>query len=331
MAKMGLSKIAIQETAQRLDVALRQLIAENKLSLYNKTIIKNGNPSRQVSPEDFVRFISVHTDPDFKGRYAKWIINRLIARDRELSDLWNDQNSATVIQTRLARFTLVKPFLELKFRDINYFKTVGELYDFLLMIEDANFKSIRQMDREKEEGLLNRQEAVIVHDDEQTKVIWVKTPMAATHFGRNTKWCITTPSGDNFYQYTLDSLLFIILLRGKESKFAYSAPRYNSEYGEFRDQTNTRWYASTFFDRHPEIFIKISDVVEQMGEVRTNRNNSSYGEFNTPSLADAITECGRKFMISLHNQFSDLITGDLIDAGVIPIVNYSPNETETLP
>ena len=302
MARMGLSKVAIQETASRVEAQLYEVIRSQSLGTVSGRIIAGCRVGGRATPEQLVQFVSVHIDPDNKGRYTKWLVNRIVDRDNELHEIWLDgPNGLTMIQTRLKRFNDIKSFLEVRFRDINFFKSVEALYDFMSVIEDADFKSIRALDREVEQGLLDHGQAVVVQDEDQFKVVWVKSPEAAQHFGRNTKWCITTPNGSHFYQYALHSLLFIIIMRGSAKKYAYAAPLYQNYGGEFRDETNTKVPPQILID-NPNIMKTIGEIIEGLND---NQRARLRGTPTRPTIA-AIRALGEPRLY--HENIGEMIT-----------------------
>lgn len=249
MAKMGLSKVAIEETANRHRDDLVRLIADKRLCHHAGKIFESERMPN-ATPEDVVRYLSVHVDPDSKGRYSKWLVKRAIARDREMAHLWRITDAT--VTNRLQRYDEIKPHIPIAFRDIQFFQSVGMLNDFLDTVVETDFKSVRQMDRDREDRLFASGEADIIHDDEKCKVLHIKSVEAAYHFGRNTKWCVTSMQSGHFETYNATRFLYYIILRGSNQRYAFAVGKTDFQDQEFRNASNHHEYFSRLETLCPE-------------------------------------------------------------------------------
>jgi hypothetical protein len=238
MRRHGLSEEAIKETALRYQEGL---ICALKNSTNLRAHFTNFD---EYSAQAIVEIITQDVDPSPRGIYTKWIV-RMIATQGDKTDPF-EMGDRTEMNVKLSRYDLVKPLIpDAKFRDINYFKTIPEFFDFMDALEDMDVRSIRQRDRDEELALLEQGGAKIIYDDDSCKVLQILSLPAAILFGRNTKWCVTMERAKHFDTYMSRGLLFYIILKGanKKERYAMAVPNpntylYSDGDIEFRNSAN---------------------------------------------------------------------------------------------
>lgn len=140
-------------------------------------------------------------DPTFKeeqdklGTYGKWILANYL---REGSDFKDNLNEVTAL---LKRFDEVKN--RLKNKDINNFKKLKELQDYL---DDENSynaltprQDVRSRQKARKEADLDK-DAALVYEDADWKVYIPFTYAASCKLGADTQWCTATTESDKFYK-----------------------------------------------------------------------------------------------------------------------------------
>ena len=169
-----------------LSEMVREVLTEAKMSLedvYNKyysDIDKN------------IFLAAVNADPTSKrtedgniigiGVYTKWILN-LVKQGK-----WKPGDTPETTYS-LTTYHKLKQQLPLDKRDINLFKSVPELYNFVEELSPTKSRSEVKQDVEK------------VYEDEQWKIIIPHTKEAACLYGKNTKWCTAATQSDNSFDY----------------------------------------------------------------------------------------------------------------------------------
>ena len=130
--------------------------------------------------------------------------------------LWEDLTKAGNFTNEYARlrqngYFKRNPEANTQFGDINRFKTLSDLGEFLLAVRGDTMSNSAK-ERDFEANLLSNGEAQVLFDDADWKIVVPKTKAAAIHFGRNTQWCTAaTESANQFDWYAERGDLFIIL------------------------------------------------------------------------------------------------------------------------
>lgn len=173
----------------------------------------------KISDEDFNQLIRL--DPTFDenrdsvGTYGKWILTLFnkgkLDRKNHVTDI-------------LSRFENNKK--QLKNKDINTFKSIEDLENYLN--DDNNYKDLshrqevrqRQQDR-KNSDLTN--EADLVFNGSEWEVWTPKTYAASCKLGQGSSWCTASTESDYYYNhYTSQGPLFIVLNKSnKEEKYQF--------------------------------------------------------------------------------------------------------------
>lgn len=86
--------------------------------------------------------------------------------------------------------------------------------DFIeAMSKEEGTLSNAEADKEQEQGFYDRNEATLIYNDAEMKIVIPKTMAASCYFGRNTQWCTAArDKNDNMFNaYASDGPLFIIL------------------------------------------------------------------------------------------------------------------------
>lgn len=182
-------KIRLTESKFRyiLTEMVQEILTETKMSLedvynnYYSNIDKN------------IFLAAVNADPTSKrtdegkligiGVYTKWLLNLVRKGSWKPSDAPETTYSLTT-------YHKLKNQLPLDKRDINLFKSVPELYNF-----------VEELSPTKSRSEIKHEGAEKVYEDEQWKIIIPHTKEAACFYGKNTEWCTAATQSDNMFDY----------------------------------------------------------------------------------------------------------------------------------
>lgn len=182
-------KIRLTESKFRyiLTEMVQEILTETKMSLedvynnYYSNIDKN------------IFLAAVNADPTSKrtdegkligiGVYTKWLLNLVRKGSWKPSDAPETTYSLTT-------YHKLKNQLPLDKRDINLFKSVPELYNF-----------VEELSPTKSRSEIKHEGAEKVYEDEQWKIIIPHTKEAACLYGKNTEWCTAATQSDNMFDY----------------------------------------------------------------------------------------------------------------------------------
>lgn len=151
------------------------------------------------TPEEIINVLK-NADPSRNQQYLQWIVNRYIAGEFRLEDV-------NRIKVDLTSFERHKRNLEKK--DINQYKTLGDLYAATDPLDDAdrgeqapisNKQAKKSAYNAKREELISSGQAEIIHKGEEGMLVNPKTEDAAKFFGQGTRWC-TAAEENNMFDY----------------------------------------------------------------------------------------------------------------------------------
>lgn len=177
-------------------------------------------------------------DPTPNKKYSQWMCSRFGAGAYAGEDLGRVQN-ALITFDNMKRANFFRNNAEYsQYADINRFKTLRDLEQFIDIAEGEKVKSQSQLDKP------DAHEYKIVAEDGRYRIIIPFTQKAENYFGVNTKWCTTSENGEAFGQYIAKGPLFIILDKPNNRRW-----QFHFETGQFMDETDEPidWAA---FDPH---------------------------------------------------------------------------------
>lgn len=201
-----------------------------------------------ISDEDFDRLIRL--DPTFQsnrdsvGKYGKWILNLfnkdMLDNEGHLFDL-------------LSRFEEAKPQLQVK--DVNRFKSMIELEDYLNDTSNYNELSRRQQLRKIQTAVRNtdiRVDAEKVFEDYAWEVWVPHTYEASCKLGQGARWCTATTDSDYYYKYyTHRGPLFILIDKyDRNNKYQFHFP------------------SAQFMDKEDESIDPFDDILDNDADLR---------------------------------------------------------------
>lgn len=176
----------------------------------------------QITDQDFNRLIRL--DPTFNpnrdsvGTYGKWILT--LFKKHKL----NNEGHVTDL---LRRFDEVKS--QLKEKDINRFKSLEEVDNYLDNQDNYNALTARQQLRKTQTAVQKTditKDAEKVYEDSSYEVWVPHTYEASCKLGQGTSWCTATTNSDYYYNYySKQGPLYIIIEKGyPEIKYQFHFP-----------------------------------------------------------------------------------------------------------
>jgi len=153
---------------------------------------------------DFIRWVSEMFDPSPNGMYLGWILKMF------KNGVLRGEEDAEKVNNTLKLFTSlkIKPQFPAEYRDINRFKSYGDLAE--VVDKFSGIKTKGEMVREKEKGITLMEEY-----DEYKLYVVTESEAGAKHF-RNTKWCVKDPRyfdqyGAPYYYFTKNDEPYTLL------------------------------------------------------------------------------------------------------------------------
>jgi hypothetical protein len=213
-------------------------------------------------------------DPSKKKSYVNWMIIRYLSGGiNRLEDIPARLVPALKVYDKLKITRKVKP----EDADINKFK---KLSDFTQMVRnnygDAEVTSNKSLDKSKEQQFFADNEAELVYNTPEWKVVIPKTHAASCYFGKNTEWCTTaTDNSDYFDEYSEDGPLYIILQKKTNKRWQF---HFESE--QYMDENDEGINFIGFFMKYPQLSKVFSKYIQQEGELTKVTADSTVRYYN---------------------------------------------------
>lgn len=176
---------------------------------------KESKISAEKCASLFVTFVEkLDTTPNKK--YVQWICRMYatggIAR---VEDFYRTREAIEHLHTLKTSGYFQRNREAIPHSDINRYRTLGELEEFLDSLDDRAVISNAEADRP------DPNEYRIILDTDRWRVVTPFTQNAASYFGRNTKWCTTSENGGMFTRYKNRGPLYIIIDKPKNRRWQW--------------------------------------------------------------------------------------------------------------
>lgn len=249
-------------------------IVDNIKKFYVKGILENINILTEdvesvrknypkISDEDFNKLIRL--DPTFNenrnsvGTYGKWILN--LFNKGKLDNIGH-------VKDLLTRFEENKKYLLNK--DINKFKSLEEVDDYLNNDNNYKEKSHRQEVRDNQKARKNAD----VSGDFITSIdgfdIYIPSSYEnSCKLGQGARWCTASTESDYYYNYYKDEFGgdYYILINQINPEEKY---QFHFESMQFMDKDDYSIQLKSFFKKHPNIEQFFKPVVYQIFKIKEN-------------------------------------------------------------
>ena len=182
-------------------------------------------------------------DPNPRQTYTVWLVNRYLHGDFYIED-------AARIREELAVFDRVKQRLANK--DILKY-SAADLYDAIQpFLKNEAPKTARSEEQELARRMHQPDQAKILYNDADLKVLVPLTKEASCYFGRSTKWCTAATNSQNYYHhYAKQGDLIVILFKKENRRY-----QYHYESNQFKDERDVEIDRGALLRAHP-ILLKI--------------------------------------------------------------------------
>lgn len=185
--------------------------------------------------------------------YMKWIMSRYLSSGIHYEDIL----SRTV--PSLLKYDALKKKKILCNHDINKIKTLMELEDIVDQFDDL--KSRSELKEEETQRFFDTEQAELIYNTDEHKIIIPKTEEAAQYFGKNTKWCTSAEKYNAFKSYHDQGPLYIILHKPTNRRW-----QFHFETTSYMDERDKRIDFFEFKDEHKIIvdFLVSKNIPDDM-------------------------------------------------------------------
>lgn len=216
----------------------------------------------ETPAEKLFNYVIAH-DPDDMKKFSQWLFNMLIKNQTHLEDLG-------VVKGYLEQFVQVRAALPPEHRDINRFRSPGDLAEVLDSVAGEDTRSKRAAERE-----LISKEAEVVYNDPQYRITIPKSMEAACQLGVNTKWCTawSDPNHNMFDGYNRQGPLYVILHKPTNKRW-----QFHFQSSSFMDEMDRRIDLRKFVQDHPTVAEFFAEKDRGMKAIGTIENIGRYPE-----------------------------------------------------
>lgn len=195
-------------------------------------------------------------------KYVSWLINFIFKNSESESDFINKLDDIN-IKELLSNYSSLKNHIPEKDKNINNFKTLDSLKEFISNYEDI----LSQKSKRKQKGeSISKEEYIKIYEDSDWNIIIPLTKAASIYWGSGTKWCTASGGEDNYFDvYNKVSPLFIFrnnyLSQPDNNGQRWREKSYQLYFGnietstapEFKNGLNLDAQPSEFFESNPKI------------------------------------------------------------------------------
>lgn len=188
----------------------------------------------------------VATDPDVHKKNTQWLLNVIVSGQSLVEDLPKAQYYLTVFQK-------VQKLLPVEQRNLHTIRSFADLYAIIEPKEQEMSK--READRQQHELMHAPENATVIMNTADYKIVIPHTEAASCHFGVNTQWCTTAAYKNNqFNSYNAQGPLYIILDKKTNQRWQYHFPT-----GQFTNERDQRIDIPSFAAAHPDVIKVLTD------------------------------------------------------------------------
>jgi hypothetical protein len=204
--------------------------------------------------EQIVKSIA-QLDPTSNKELTFWLC---LNYSKGLIKRWEDIASRSVPALLKYKALLRKLNLEPKLviRDINQIKGLEQLEEILDLYPDKAAQSNSELASTEEQNFYKTDQAELVYNDSQVKVVIPKTKGASCFFGINTRWCTAAKNNNRFAYYNKRGPLYIVLLKAINARY-----QFHFESNQFMDERDREINPRELAEQYPilwKIFTPIS-------------------------------------------------------------------------
>jgi hypothetical protein len=182
------------------------------------------------------------SDPSENKQYLSWLINIFLSGNLPTEDIYK-------INEALTSFSKNKDKIPVEQRNINSFTDLPTLFAVI-----SQYGESEEMSASEKDKLIKLEGAEQIYDSPSWKIIIPKTKDAACLYGKSTKWCTASESGNQFSYYSKQGPLYILIdKRITSDRDIFKKLQFHFESGQFMDTTDRRIDITKFFKANPEV------------------------------------------------------------------------------
>ena len=237
----------------------------NKLQIKSKS---DSSAPKNLSSDNLIKNIS-DLDPTGNKELTFWLVlnyaNNRINR-------YEDIASRAIPELLKYKALLKKPNLTppLTIRDMNQIKGLTSLEEIVDQYQEKETTSNKELENKEEQNFFNTNQAELIYNDSQVKVVVPKTKAASCFFGINTKWCTAAKSSNNMFdEYNTDGPLYIVLFKKENKRFQF---HFQSE--QFMNEKDEYVNPNELADEYPILWKIFSPIAEKNNSLYLNEHPS---------------------------------------------------------
>jgi len=219
------------------------------------------------------------------GELVFWILHRYLNKAPNGQygiNRWEDISSRLI--PTLDKFTKLKNKKKFppEHRDINRFKSLGQLEDLMDQYPDEELASQKEQASAQEKQYYDSGQAQLIYNDPTIKVVVPKTREASCYFGTNTRWCTAAKQNNMFGRYNNHGPLYIVLIKPENARY-----QFHWESNQFMDERDQLMNPKQLADKYPVLWKIFQPIAEKNKSLVLNQNPSEQVQMA------AVSESGR--------------------------------------
>jgi hypothetical protein len=206
------------------------------------------------------------------GELVFWILHRYLNKAPNGQygiNRWEDISSRLI--PALDKFTKLKNKKKLppEQRDINRFKSLGQLEDLMDQYPDEELASQKEQASAQEKQYYDSGQAQLIYNDPQIKVVVPLTRDASCYFGTNTRWCTAAKQNNMFDSHNKQGPLYIVLIKPENARY-----QFHWESNQFMDEKDQDMNPNQLADKYPVLWKIFQPIAEKNKSLVLNQNPS---------------------------------------------------------
>jgi hypothetical protein len=225
----------------------------NKLVAKSKT--DTTAPKNKTSQEIIQQISNLDQTPN--KEFTFWLVMNYANSDNPKFNggiqRYEDIASRAIPEIEKFKALLRKPNLTppLQVRDINQVRGLSSLESIVDTYQPKQVVSNKEQANTEEQTFYSKNQAKLLYNDNQIKVLIPKTEQASCFFGKGTKWCTAATTKNNmFSQYNKpNDPLYIIITKGTNEKYQF---HFGS--GQFMNAQDTQINPQELANKYPILY-----------------------------------------------------------------------------
>ena len=168
---------------------------------------------------------------------------------------------------RLLRNKNLTPALPV--RDVNQIRGLTTLEDIVTKYPEKEMESNKEKTSAEEQGFYQTNQAQLIYNDPQVKVVVPKTEKASCFFGINTQWCTAAKNNNMFNAYSKEGPLYIVLLKKENKRY-----QFHFQNMQFMDEKDKEINPNELADKYPILWDIFTPIAEKNKTLALYKNPS---------------------------------------------------------